>query len=206
MPTWLTITLAIIGALGTIFGAVGLTAYFTERAKHKAQKKNQREDEEEARALKAEREHFKNDVREVLREENKPLEDKIDQLTTVTNEMKGDLADNTVGTVTILRDRMKAILDDCRDKGYASPGTKANWHELYTTYGNLGGNHFREYVDQWKTTLDNLPDNPPVDHNGNPIMNGIIYPNGLRPSQVAPSARARRVRAPRGSRNNGNNN
>lgn len=176
-----------IVSLAVLFG-VGV--YFTERARHKAGKKNQKEDDEEAR-IKA---SYKEELRAVIREENKPLEDKIEKLDKNVVEMKGDLADNTVGTVTILRDRMKAILDDCRDKGYASPSTKANWHELYTTYGNLGGNHFKEYVDQWRKTLDDLPDNPPIGTDGNPIINGIIYPNGLRPSIIAPSAKARAPR------------
>ena len=173
-----------IVSLAVLFG-VGV--YFTERARHKAGKKNQKEDDEEARKKAA----YKEELRTVIREENKPLENKIEKLDKNVVEMKGDLANNTVGTVTLLRDRMKAILDDCRDKGYASPSTKANWHELYTTYGNLGGNHFKEYVDQWKKTLDDLPDNPPTDTDGNPLINGIIYPNGLRPSIIAPSAKAR---------------
>lgn len=173
-----------IVSLAVLFG-VGV--YFTERARHKASKKNQKEDDEEALKKAA----YKEELRTVIREENKPLENKIEKLDKNVVEMKGDLANNTVGTVTLLRDRMKAILDDCRDKGYASPSTKANWHELYTTYGNLGGNHFKEYVDQWKKTLDDLPDNPPTDTDGNPLINGIIYPNGLRPSIIAPSAKAR---------------
>lgn len=108
-----------IVSLAVLFG-VGV--YFTERARHKAGKKNQKEDDEEAREKAA----YKEELRAVIREENKPLEDKIEKLDKNVVEMKGDLANNTVGTVTLLRDRMKAILDDCRDKGYASPSTKAN--------------------------------------------------------------------------------
>lgn len=32
--------------------------------------------------------------------------------------------------------------------------------ELYTTYGRLGGNHFREYIDQWKEEVNDLPLEP----------------------------------------------
>jgi hypothetical protein len=56
---------------------------------------------------------------------------------------------------------MKAILDDCREKGFASTGTKGNWHELYSTYKSLGGNHFKEYVDAWKEELEELPTTAP---------------------------------------------
>ena len=34
---------------------------------------------------------------------------------------------------------------------------KASWMELYNTYGKLGGNHFKEYVDGWKDDVKNLP-------------------------------------------------
>ena len=37
-------------------------------------------------------------------------------------------------------------------------------------------------------------ENPPIGADGNPIINGIIYPNGLRPSIIAPSAKARAPR------------
>jgi hypothetical protein len=62
----------------------------------------------------------------------------------------------------MLRDRMKAILDECRAAGYATTSTVANWHELYNTYKTLGGNHFREYVDAWKQELESLPNNTPT--------------------------------------------
>ena len=143
----------ILAGIVTLAGLFGVGVYFADRAKYKAGRKNRHEEEAEERQKAA----YKEELRSVIKEENKPLENKIDQLDKNIVEMKGDLADNTIGTVTLLRDRMKAILDECRKEGYASTSTKANWHELYTTYGNLGGNHFKEYVDQWKAELDALP-------------------------------------------------
>lgn len=72
-------------------------------------------------------------------------------------EIKHNLALNTEGTVTILRNDMKKALDLCKDKGFASASDRANWMELYNTYAKLGGNHFKEYVDAWKEELEDLP-------------------------------------------------
>lgn len=75
--------------------------------------------------------------------------------------IENKLTSNSEGTVTLLRDRMKCLKDEYEERGYAKDGDKANWKELYDSYKNLGGNHFREYVDQWKLTIEKLPKVPP---------------------------------------------
>ena len=49
MPVWLQIVIAVAGLIGTLFGVFGITVYIQERLRHKAQKKNQSEDDEEAK-------------------------------------------------------------------------------------------------------------------------------------------------------------
>ena len=49
VPLWLQILSVVFGILGVIATALGLSAYFAERAKHKAQKKNEAEDKAEAK-------------------------------------------------------------------------------------------------------------------------------------------------------------
>ena len=150
----------IVSGVVSIAVLFGVGVYFAERARHKAGRKNKKEiaaeeaaerQQKEAEALK--QQQYENALRLIIREENAPLKADV-------ADIKSNLSHNTVGTVTLLRDRMKAILDECRDKGWASPSTKANWHELYKTYGELGGNHFKEYVDQWREALDALPIEP----------------------------------------------
>lgn len=130
MPIWLQIVLGIISGLGVLGTLFGFAAYFAERAKHKAAKKNKTEDEAEEQErqdkeeLEASREakrqaSYEVAFRAIIREENASIKEDI-------AEIKRDLAVNTEGTVTSLRDRMHAILDESRDKGYATPGTKAN--------------------------------------------------------------------------------
>lgn len=145
-PTWLTIVISVIGLLSTILGILGVTAYISERAKHKAKKDNEAEDTVEQ----LKHEAYKNELREIIKEEISPVRDDVASI-------KHNLSLNTKGTVTILRDDMKKSLDFCKERGYASATDKANWNELYSTYAELGGNHFKEYVDIWKKEMEELP-------------------------------------------------
>lgn len=162
MPDWLTIVIAVVGLLGTVLGVLGISGYLGERARHKAEKKNKQEDQTEEQLQEAADQRLKDTVRGVFQEENKGINDKLDTITSDVIDIKKNLADNTKGTVTLLRNDMKKSLDYCKRQGYASAGDRANWHELYNTYGNLGGNHFKEYVDAWKQEFDELPTVPPV--------------------------------------------
>lgn len=81
-----------------------------------------------------------------------PIKEKINMIEDITNK-------NKEGTITLLRNEMKMLMDDYKSRGYASNTDKANWNQLYNTYKKLGGNHFKEYVDQWKHTVDELPKN-----------------------------------------------
>ena len=162
MPEWLTIVIAVIGLVGTILGVLGVSGYLGERAKFKAEKKNKKEEKTELELEQLHVKQMEDTFRSVYREESQPIKDELVEMNKEIVEIKQDLADNTIGTVTILRDRMKSILDKCREAGYATTSTKGNWHELYNTYKSLGGNHFKEYVDAWKKELDDLPSTPPV--------------------------------------------
>ena len=146
MPVWLQIISVIAGIVGTLLGIFGISAYINERMKHKATRKNQEEDEI------AELKHQKHleELRAVIREENASIKDDISSI-------KDNLALNTKGTVTILRNDMKKSLDYCKKQGYVSRSDKINWNELYSTYGELGGNHFKEFVNGWKEELEDLP-------------------------------------------------
>jgi len=161
MPDWLTIVIAVIGLIGTVLGVLGISGYLGERARHKAEKKNRKEDQNEEAAKAAADKRLHDTICGAIRQENKPINAKLDNITKEIEEIKVDLADNTKGTVTLLRNDMKKSLDYCKRQGYASASDRANWHELYNTYANLGGNHFKEYVDAWKEEFDELPAVPP---------------------------------------------
>lgn len=136
---------------------LGVGAYFAERMRHRAGKRNNKIDEKEARKaaeaaqLRAlEHAQYKAELTSIINAAIAPIASDVAQI-------KSDLSKNTEGTITLLRTDMKNNLDAYKARGYASAGDRANWNELYNTYDRLGGNHFREYVDGWKEELMNLP-------------------------------------------------
>ena len=95
------------------------------------------------------RQERREDVLQTLHEELKPLIDKVDNMQKALNL-------DVEGTVTQLREFMKLSRDRFVAQGYISASDYASWHELYSTYKKLGGNHFREYVDAWKDDVESL--------------------------------------------------
>lgn len=134
---WYQLATTIISALSLLgFGVVA--KYFWE---DKHARKVQNTEEAKHRA-KAERQA---EILEVM------------QPTIITiDEIKATTSMTSVGTLTLLRDRMKSSLNCYRTQGWACSSDKANWFELYNTYKNMGGNHFKEYVDQWKQEIESL--------------------------------------------------
>lgn len=83
-----------------------------------------------------------------------PLVKKIDDIDT-------KLGLDKRATVTLLRSKMKTLRDQYKKQHYADTGDKATWEELYVDYADMGGNHFKEWVDRWKVEIENLPEEPP---------------------------------------------
>ena len=108
---------------------------------------------------------------EKLQEEKKLIADVVQEvmapscanLAVIKNELteiKQELKTNKAATVTGLRADLMLLRDRFRDQGFASTNDKAAWMQLYHDYSDLGGNHFKEYVDQWKDEVTNQPITP----------------------------------------------
>lgn len=97
-----------------------------------------------------ERQERKEDVLASMREELSPLTLKLDSVNDIVSK-------NKEGTVTLLRESMKLSRDTYISRGYVSASELANWHQLNNTYKDLGGNHFKEYVDEWQQDVESLP-------------------------------------------------
>ena len=156
--------LSILVSILTLLGVGVVMKHFWDD-KHEEKKANAKEAKDRA---KAERQ---NEIREVFREESKPI---LDQLTTTVNCLQdihkkiGLLQDSVVALDRIL---MKLNLDLYKRQGYASASDRAAWNELYNNYKGLGGNHFKEYVNQWKQSLDRLPTKEDEEHQNNTTNN-----------------------------------
>lgn len=138
----------IVGAIGTLLGAFGLSAYFVERFKHKAEKKNKQEDEDEERIKAAKKMELENTVGEVL---DKKLDEKIIPLfelfknelidiKTKVEDMSNDMQLLKKGVQVTCRNDLEDLYDKADKDGYCSKDDKNRFSATYDAYHNLGKN------------------------------------------------------------------
>lgn len=143
MPTWLSILLGVIGALGTLGGVLGITAYMGERAKRKAQKRNEEEDKVEELRQQA----YENRLRTIIREENEPLKESIRDLKAQISKVEG-------ASLSTIRDAITSCYYKCVAKGYRNDYDYENVHHMYENYIELHGN---SYISDILKRFDALP-------------------------------------------------
>ena len=159
--TWLTPVISIIvsAVISAIVGGVvknTLEKYFRKRDEE--EKKIHEEHEELTKMrMKEDQSRLNETIKTSVDSSLIAVKEQIEILNKNIETLNSELSEDRKGTVTLLRDRMKSSMDEYKQKGYANDADRANWNELYKTYKSLGGNHFKEYVNQWKETVDNLP-------------------------------------------------
>lgn len=158
MPVWLQIIIAVVGALGTICGILGISAYITERQKHKAQKKNLEEDKQQAELEELKHQKYLNELRAIVKDENEksvaPIQSKIEELDAKVTKIDGRLAKVEDGTLDALRDRILSAYYKCKEKGYRTQYDFENVHHMHKDYLALDGNSF---VEDCMKKFDALP-------------------------------------------------
>ena len=138
----------IVGAIGTLFGAFGLSAYFVERFRHRAQKKNKQEDAEEEAIEKAKKMELENTIGEVL---DKKLDEKIIPLFNAFKEellgikvkvdtMSDDMQLLKKGVQVTCRNDLEDLYDKAEKDGYCSRDGKNRFDATYDAYHKLGKN------------------------------------------------------------------
>ena len=149
MPIWLTILLALGGS--TLVSLIVTAVWRKAEYQHNRFKEFEKKDAEEKQRAEAQERQLKWEAK-LENELIKPLSDKLDAI-------QSDLLANKNATVSSLRADMMLLRDQFRHKGYASGNDKAAWNQLYKDYSDLGGNHFKEYVDQWKEEVNKMEEN-----------------------------------------------
>ena len=154
--------IGVVVSVLTLFGLGVVMKHFWDD-KHEKVKASRSEAKERAKRERQE------EIREVIKEQmellKKELQKEIDSLKEEIGNLKEGVDDVKAkverlqhSMVTVDRIIMKLTLDQYREQGYASSSDRAAWSELYKDYKDLGGNHFKEYVNEWKRSLDTLPD------------------------------------------------
>lgn len=146
MPIWLTIILALGGS--TLITLIVNTIWRHSATKIARIQELEKKAEDDARheEERKRQEDWENKVLEMIH----PLADKLDQI-------QEELNLNRAATTASLRTDLMLLRDRYREVGYATRNDKAAWNQLYNDYKELGGNHFKEYVDQWKDEVNSLP-------------------------------------------------
>lgn len=154
MPVWLQIIIAVVGAVGTICGILGISAYVQERQKHKAQRKNKSEDDEEARKVEEQKELEKirhdayiEELKSVIGEAVSPLSCKLDAIEDDLCLVKNGLQKDLYVDLTHIYNEYKA-------KGYATLAEKRDYDSLYWAYHNLGKNGVADSMHEYVMGMD----------------------------------------------------
>lgn len=151
MPEWLQITATAISIIASLFGLCGISIYINERVKHKANKKNEQEDEEQKAIEQAKNEHYKQIIVQAISK-------KIDPLETELSEVRDDLKKLKAGVQASNRADLQVLVDKAENQGWLSAYDKHRFYQLYQAYHNLGKNGV---MDAYKDKVLALPDVPP---------------------------------------------
>lgn len=139
MPKWLTIVIAVFGLIGTLLGIIGFTAYWNERMKHKAQKKNIKEDKEAQEIEDLKHQKYLNELRNIIKEEN---ELSVAPIRGDVSKIKSQISILADGTTDMLRERILSTYYKCMEKGYRTQYDFENIEHMHKDYIGLGGNSF----------------------------------------------------------------
>ena len=130
-----------------------LTKYFNKvEADRKAKQEREDADRQELEQYRKEHEatELANLISGAVKKANEPIIQKID-------EIDAKLEQDREATITVIRAKLKNLRDQYKKQGYADAGDKATWNKLYDNYHEMGGNFFKEFVDEWKKEINDLP-------------------------------------------------
>lgn len=143
--------------ISTICSIIGFGSIFSWFVKDQIEKHREKKQKNEDNDSIIKKEKRNEEVRSLIKESIQDVTTKLDEIQLDVKNIHDQTSLNTQANVTLLRDRMKCSLNYCKRQGYKTSSDAANWNELFKTYTNLGGNHFREYVNTWKEEMDNIP-------------------------------------------------
>lgn len=158
LPVW--VSTLITAALSTIITTVISLTVKRSIQKHLDRKDEEMEQLEQYRHAQRKKER-KDEMTQIVKESLKPVISRIDDLDTKVSEIQDERKIEREATVVTMRIKMMELRDNYCERGYCDSHEKATWDELYHRYKALGGNHFIEYVDEYKKDIHSLPDSLP---------------------------------------------
>ena len=163
IPLWLQISSLVISIVASLAAIFGLTAYFTQRAKHKADKKNAAEDKKEAEEAQKQQKLEELEQNEIMNSLAEALADiLVPKLKLIVAEelapVKKDLARVKAGVQDTCRYDLDELTSKADSQGWLSKYDKQRYEHMYTSYHELGENGVMTAAYE---RIMHLPDRPP---------------------------------------------
>ena len=156
---WYEILVLVLGIIGSIFGIFGVSAYINERAKHRASKKNKKEDDAEAKKLEEQKkleqmkhEEYKAELTAII---NTAIAPALSDLESI----KKDLITLKTGVQVSCRMGLEDLADKAERQQYLSAYDKQRFESAYQSYHSLGENGV---MDAKRERLLSMPEMKPV--------------------------------------------
>lgn len=150
MPEWLTVTSVAVGILVSVCGLCGISIYVNERVKHKAARKNNKEDKEQKMIEDSKSSYYGKMIVDAVGKKIEPIEKEL-------LDIKEDLNKVKAGVQASNRADLQTLVDKADQQGWLSPYDKERFCQLYQAYHNLGKNGV---MDAHRARILSLPDIP----------------------------------------------
>ena len=156
---WYEILVLVLGIIGSAFGIFGISAYINERMKHKASKKNKKEDDKEAQKLEEQKrlekmrhEEYKAELVQIIGGALQPIVKDLELI-------KSDIALVKRGVQVTCRNDLEDLADKADKQGFMSTYDKQRFESSYQSYHSLGENGV---MDARRDRVLALPENKPA--------------------------------------------
>lgn len=151
------IVISILGVIISLLTLCGIGVVMKHFWDDKYEEKKANTAEKKEKAKKERQEEIREVFTAEIRKELTPVHDELKSMSQSLNGIDTTIRLLKESVIALDRIVMKMNLDLYKDHGYVNSSDRAAWNELFHNYSNLGGNHFKEYVDEWRKILEGLP-------------------------------------------------
>ena len=156
---WYEVLVLVLGIVGSLFGIFGVSAYVNERMKHKASRKNKKEDDAEEKKLEEQKKLEKMRHDEYKAELTSIITSAIAPVVQDLESIKKDLKLVKTGVQVTCRMCLEDIADKAEKQKFLSAYDKQRFESGYQSYHGLGENGV---MDAKRDRLLSMPEYKPT--------------------------------------------
>ena len=152
LPTW-------AYALITTIMSCALTTVIAFIVNRMLKKRVNKQDHTAELARKQEEYEKTKEIKDIITTSIQPVISHVEKIDSKIDNLQKENQLENKATIVMIRVNLMELHDLYTSRGYCDNREKSTWEELYNRYKELGGNHFKEYVDHLKTDVLELPNN-----------------------------------------------